>query len=598
MIESLIQYGQRLSAVVVGTHRYKSSIWLEDGAPREDGLRYVCSCPAGGFCKHLVAVAMAFKAGQADVLDDDDTNEPPGPADARHAGKSTSTSKTRSPNLRAHLITLPKERLVEWLLEQAAQDGAFLERLRLDAAAANPAGVDMDDFRRRIDKALDFPDSHDYDHDYDEDAGVPLEQFDPVLKAMEKILAKNHAAAALLAEYALIEFEKVAPRLAYDSGSTANLVQQLCVLHAKAVRKAKPDPLTLADWVFTRAMTAAPVYGHFPWEEYRSLLGKAGMKRFRSRAEAAWEKVPARTKDDRHSGDDSGERHFLKDLMAAFVEADGDVDARAAIECKDLSHEHNYLELARIYRDAKRYDEALEWAEKGWNAFPNPYNRHDGLREFLATEYRRQRRVDEAMAMYWNEFHRRPVLHTYEELKKQADLSRDWPAWRKKAMVHLRADIDAERNKAEKDNTARGAHDGGASWRGGGSWRSGSSWAHNGADHSRLVEILLWERNPDSAWREAAEGGCSETLWLQLAEAREKEHPADSVPIWRRRVEQLTRDANYSDYVQAAEALKKLGHLLERLGQRQEFLHLMAEIRQTRKPRRTFIAELNEHHLP
>ena len=680
LVRSLTQVGQRLSAVVVGTRRYKASIWVADGASREEdrfredkdwgddddsceddewdndgdedgdeddeedeeredgGLRYICSCPAGGFCKHLVAVALAFRAGKADVLDgggdDEESAESVGEgrltgaekrtgegkivekavgkggksAATANAASKTATSKTRTPDLQTHLMAQPKERLVAWVLERAALDGAFLEQLRLDAAAANPAGVDMADFRRRIDKAFDFPDGYDPDGDddydgygggYDEDRTVPMERIEPVLKALEKILAQGHAAAvASLAEYALVEFEKVATRLGYDPDGAASIGKLFCVLHVQALRAhpTKSDPQTLADWVFNRALAAAPSYGGFPWEEYRSLLGEAGVKRFRSKVETAWAKVPVRTKDQRKFEDNSGERHFLRDAMIAFAQADGDVDARAVIEQKDLSSEHNYLTLAQIFRDAKRHDEALEWAEKGWQVFAGDY-RHAGLREFLATEYRRRRRVDDAMALYWDEYNRQPGLHTYAELKEQADLGRDWPAWREKAMVRLRESIEVERRKAQRDaekqQAARNAYGGGASWHG--EWASRVSSA---ADHSRLVEILLWERNPDAAWAEAVAGGCSEALWLKLAETREKEHPADCIPIWHHRVTNLTQNADQSNYAPAAQALQKLGHLLHRLDRNKEFAHLMADIRQTRRARRNFITELNKLHLP
>ena len=43
-------------------------------------------------------------------------------------------------------------------------------------------------------------------------------------------------------------------------------------------------------------------------------------------------------------------------------------------------------------------------------------------------------------------------------------------------------------------------------------------WQHS-PDHSQLVEIFLWEENYEEAWQEASAGGCSEYLWLQLADA-------------------------------------------------------------------------------
>jgi len=574
-VETLTQYGQRLSAVVHGTYLYNAAIWIED-----DVLDYDCSCPVDDFCKHLVAVVLAFQAGKAEVLDDAGEASPPTRAGKKAKG-------VRAPDLRAHLMAQPAERLAGWLLEQTARDGTLRERLKLDAATANPAGVDVEDFRRRIDKGLDFPDvSYDYDHyGYDDEEGgdgvAALERFEPVLKALETIRAQGHAAAvASLVEYALTKFEKVASRLEHDTDAAEAIMQRLCALHGKALRSTKPDPVALGEWIFNRALAVASVHVDFPWENYRPALATDGMKRFRARVEAAWDKLSTKTAKDR-SYDASGERRWLKDCMIAFTKADGDVDARAAVERKDLSSPYQYLELARVYQKAKRHDEALSWAEKGWRAFPEHY-RHDELRAFLAAEYRRRKRIGDAMTLYWDEFTREPDLPTYQDLKKQADLDRAWPAWREKAMVRLHEDIESKRQAAEKRKAARG-------------W---SAWDREGGDRSRMVEILLWERNPGAAWQEAVEGGCSEELWLRLGKDREKKHPADCVPIWRRRVERLTLHAHQSNYASAAESLKKLGQLMERTGQAKAFTDLMAEIRLTRKARRNFIAELDRLRLP
>ncbi len=68
--------------------------------------------------------------------------------------------------------------------------------------------------------------------------------------------------------------------------------------------------------------------------------------------------------------------------MIRLVRMDGDADSLAAVHQKDLSTPTGYLEVARVYRDAGRHDEALSWAEQGWSAFPDHY-RIDELRILL-----------------------------------------------------------------------------------------------------------------------------------------------------------------------------------------------------------------------
>jgi uncharacterized Zn finger protein len=59
-VKALTHAGGQLIAVVQGETFYAVSIWI-----RETGLGYICTCPAGGdgdFCKHCVAVAIAWLA--------------------------------------------------------------------------------------------------------------------------------------------------------------------------------------------------------------------------------------------------------------------------------------------------------------------------------------------------------------------------------------------------------------------------------------------------------------------------------------------------------------------------------------------------------
>lgn len=59
-VRALEKRAGQLVAAVRGTSLYEVSIWVKG-----DGLGYACSCPAGGegdFCKHCVAVAVAWLA--------------------------------------------------------------------------------------------------------------------------------------------------------------------------------------------------------------------------------------------------------------------------------------------------------------------------------------------------------------------------------------------------------------------------------------------------------------------------------------------------------------------------------------------------------
>jgi uncharacterized Zn finger protein len=62
-VVDLVCRDARLTATVRGGEVYAVSIWVKG-----DGLGYACSCPAGtdgDFCKHCVAVALAWVGSRA-----------------------------------------------------------------------------------------------------------------------------------------------------------------------------------------------------------------------------------------------------------------------------------------------------------------------------------------------------------------------------------------------------------------------------------------------------------------------------------------------------------------------------------------------------
>ena len=106
------------------------------------------------------------------------------------------------------------------------------------------------------------------------------------------------------------------------------------------------------------------------------------------------------------------------------------------------------------------------------------------------------------------------------------------------------------------------------------------------------IAQLLWRcaaGGDDAAWREAREHGCSEGLWLELAERRADSHPADSVKIYRDHVSDLLRHTGNRVYDEAVEYLEKILTLLKEAGEEAEFHILVGEIRSTQKRKRNLM---------
>ena len=96
-------------------------------------------------------------------------------------------------------------------------------------------------------------------------------------------------------------------------------------------------------------------------------------------------------------------------------------------------------------------------------------------------------------------------------------------------------------------------------------------WNAYAPDHSLLVQIFLWEKDVESAWREAQAGGCRDSWWMELARLREKDFPADVVPVYQKQVEVLVNQKNNASHATAVKLLGNIRDLMTRLERSDRF---------------------------
>ena len=237
---------------------------------------------------------------------------------------------------------------------------------------------------------------------------------------------------------------------------------------------------------------------------------------------------------------------------------------------RDLSLPYDFLQIAEVCQEAGRLEEAVQWAERGMAAFPARTDWR--LREFLANEYHRLGRHDEAVNLIWEEFAEQPRLDTYQKLTRACGPRAPGPEWREKALAHARKVVA---------QTKRGVGKASAPWYG------------PGPDNSLLVEILLWEKDVEGAWQEAQAGGCRRNLWRRLAQTREETHPEDALSIYREEVEPTLSLTKKEAYAEAIRLLHKINKLMGRLGRGEEFGPYVESIRNAHKRKRNFIKLLD-----
>jgi uncharacterized Zn finger protein len=179
------------------------------------------------------------------------------------------------------------------------------------------------------------------------------------------------------------------------------------------------------------------------------------------------------------------------------------------------------------------------------------------------------------MNLVWNEFVESPTLSEYQTLKSHADTIHDWASWRGKALDYLRQRIADKTNKPRKDRWA----------------------VYRDADHSELVRIFLWEKDIETAWREAQKGGCSNNLWLELAAKREAEYPEEVLPIFQRQIEPTLDRKNNDAYKEALGFLRKMRNLMNLLNRASEFTGYANKLRAVHKAKRNFIKLLDQERI-
>jgi uncharacterized Zn finger protein len=387
-----------------------------------------------------------------------------------------------------------------------------------------------------------------------------------VVDSLESLRKRGYAKAVKeLADRALQRMESAMNDVDDSDGCMGEILDRLQDLHLAACRMENPDPLELAKFLFEWEISSDWEIFLDAAETYADVLGEGGMAGYKRLAEARWANVPALAPGNKDE-ESYGRRWRISRIMETLAKQSGDVEALIAVKSHDLSSALRFLEIAEIYKSAGKHDLALEWAQRGARAFPE---RTDGrLREFLINEYPHRKRHQDAIAIAWLSFRERPDLDNYVNLHKTARRAGQWPEWRERALAFLRDEIAATNKRQAKLGWGR-------------------------PDHSRLVDIFLWEGNVEAAWTEAKDRGCQDGLWLRLANVREADHPEEAISVYVKQLDRALQPAQQQAYEAAVSILRKVKPLKSRIGKDLEFVDLVRSVREKYKARRNLMKLLD-----
>lgn len=484
-------------AQVTGTEDYRTVL---SGRGKKIGGE--CSCPAfedWGFCKHMVAVALAANAAGGD--------------------RETQGAGTLE-RIRGHLKSKGADALVAMIVDLAERDAALYRKLELASAMDQTDDTALEaSLRKAVDAATRTGGFIEYSRAGDWAAGV-----DGVLDAIAALAKGGRGGLALkLTDHAFSKIETAIQSMDDSNGHGGGLLHRLGEIHLAAASTAKPDPVNLARELFGREMEGDYDTFHGAAATYADVLGTAGLAEYRRLAAAAWEKLPPRRQARGGGVGYDADYGRLKGMLDFFAECDGDIDRRIALRRKDLSSPWNYLELAEFCLSEGREQEALAHAEEGLWIFEDgrPDERLVGFTVKLLVK--RKRKAD-AEALLWRAFAKAPSLELYRKLRLIGGT-----AARDRAIALLETQLAKAMPRQ---------------------WHFPST---------LLIEVLMEEKRFDRAWQIARQHGASPGLAEALARASEARHPAEALEVYTRRVAELAN--NGSGYAEASRLIAHMAGL-------------------------------------
>lgn len=547
-----------VAATVEGTQPYAVQVWVDGDEVAGD-----CDCPNaadGWFCKHQVALALAWRAqlsGEAPAADE---------AARKKVAATVQRAQTVRDKRRAleeFLRGRPAAELAERLLDLAERDSAIARELQqwrqLSSAPQDVAGL-----KALVTQIL-APGRGFLDW---RETGTYVHRAQAVLPVLAAERARQPAQALVLGRHALQRVWAVLQQADDSNGEIGGLAQAIAHEWAAALQAAGPQPAAFGEtWL---ALQQADPIGAFPEAEVEAALGEAALARYRTVLERQWREAKAAD-----SARSRRRDHFnlplavLERLHLRQLEVQGDVDGMLAVHRQDLAEPYAWHCITTLLEAHGREREAFANAERACKTFPDDTR----LQDDLLRCYERDGWVEEALALHRRRFEKQPGLERYHAaLKAGVAAGREAGAWRDELLGVL--------VKAEAAALAARRRYGRQPW-----LREPEG---DGPDVSLRVQVLASE----ACWDEALAltqppKGCRGDVLLALSRMLPKARARDRARLLQRALEDELRGAT-SPYRRALDLVAEAAALL---GVRERAAWL-ASLRAAYKAKRNFIAAL------
>lgn len=541
-----------LAAVVQGTQPYQVRVWIDE----ENDLDGECDCPHaqdGNFCKHLVALCLAWRGdlgGEAHV---------PDAQAARKVAALAKRARTQASNrdaLHAFLRAQPAQALAERLWAWAGYDRALMADLKA-WQAEHSAGNDtkalrgaIGDLLRQRSGYLDWHEMPTY-----------MRRAGRVLPLLQPWLQRDPAELRALCEHALRCLYKVAEHADDSNGELGGLMQDLIALLTQALHAAPPPAAWVERW-FT--LMAEDPWGLWDEKAILAAAGPAVLARYTERVREEWDRWqrshPA-------TGRYDYQRSQLRGRYLASIAAQGDPRALRDAMAASAADPGEFHDLVALCEGQGWYREAFQWAQAAAKRHPQDWRSEDDLLRC----YERDGWDEEALSIWRRRLAANASPDVYQSALKAAERAgRDRAAYRAELFAWAEQ-REAEALQARRKNPY------------------GQQADPMERDVSLRTAWLLADRDLEAALALVQQSGvrCAAATLETLARKLPRRHHADAAQLLQRVFARAMERAT-SPYAKPLELVREI---LERLPSAQQAAWL-AELRTRYKPKRNFIAGL------
>ena len=445
------------------------------------------------------------------------------------------TARTRSETPIEELIAaLTVDELREVVSEAVDQHTDVERQVRLVAARA--AG-DLAQLRREVDRGLRTRRFLGY-----RESGAWARAARPILAELRAAVEASPSPELVeLLQRAVGHVVKVIMHADDSDGTIGDLARDLLAVHAQACDAGVADPAKLAAWMVKFRFVDQDFFEVDP-VRYANALGEGGLAAYR-------EAVAAQRSPDTFA------ECYARERLAIL---EGDVDAIVKLLGGDQTTPYQFIRVAGAMAELGLDEQVLAWSTRGiaqtsgWQVAQ--------LYDLACGVHARREQPIEVLALRRSQHERMPSTSTYRALRTAAEALEVWPVER-----------DAARATLQR------------------------------TDPRAFVDALLDDADVDLAWSTAVAAGPQDTLgfnlWLRLAENRERDHPADAIPVYQRLTEEVLQRADRRAYRSAAWILQRAQAAAAAAGKTDEFGEYLTHLREQHRRRPTLIGILDKAGL-